>query len=147
MNGRLVSAIFAVVLVLASTSVYAAKNGCTVDGGNTLCCNCPGQGSCEAAGCEWSGGLGGECGLKGGKKEYRTATSYADYVRGVSEEFRVATTQLDTAAADVRKAEQALNAAKQRLAAAQRAARTAKKMFDGTVAAGTAPVTGNNSNN
>ena len=146
MTRRLVLAILTMVLVLAPTRARAAKNGCTIDGGNTLCCNCPGQGSCESAGCEWSGGLNGECGLKGGKKEYRTATSHADYQKLVNEEYRSATFQLDTAAADVRKAEQALNAAKQRLAAAQRASRAAKRAFDASVSAGTAPVTRSNSN-
>lgn len=146
MNRRLVLALVAIVLVLGPINVHAGKNGCTIEGGNTLCCNCPGQGSCEAAGCEWSGGLNGECGLKGGKKEYRTATGYTDYVRGVNEEYRFATTQLDTATTDVRKAEQALNAAKQRLAAAQRAARAAKRMLDTAVSAGASPVTKSNNN-
>ena len=98
-------------LLVTSSEAHAAKVGCTVEGGNTLCCNCPGTGSCEAAGCKWSGGLDGSCGPKEGK----------EFLPATRTEFELASAELSSAEANVAQAKQALALAEAKLKAAKRA--------------------------
>jgi len=118
------------VLALALAPHASARQGCTVAGGNTLCCNCTGQGSCEDSGCQWSGGLDGQCGLKGGGKEF---------LAGHQIELSGAQLQFVQAAADLRRAEDALQKAKKRLADAQRAQSAAQKNMQKVLASQAMP--------
>jgi len=115
---NIVAISFTLALALAITPNASAKNGCTVEGGNTLCCNCTGQGSCEASGCGWSGGLDGQCGLKGGGKEFMANNRL---------ELTYAQTQFTQATAEMRRADAAFQQAKKRFADAQRAQTAAQK--------------------
>lgn len=130
--------------VFSCTGVGYAEKGCTVAGGNTLCCNCPGKGSCEdpAAGCKWTEGKDGNpgsCGDALGKPEvgpslHNFATFLTNLVKATTSLANATDAAAKTPGARSKmilaNAKMAFDKAKEQVAAAQRAVNAAQQNLD-----------------
>jgi len=111
------SLVLCIALCIIVPGIAVAKEGCIIAGGNQLCCNCSGSGSCGAAGCKWTGGLDGSCGPKTG----------TEFLANVKTEVELSNQLVTKSQAKVLAAEAALAKARATAAAAKRASDIAKR--------------------
>jgi hypothetical protein len=114
-----------------------AKEGCTVEGGNTLCCNCGSSGSCGDASCKWTGDpVNGSCGPKSGIVKLNNEVALSDQflrqslIVTAKAQNDVAKAQRNPLHTELATTKETLAQAQARLVVAKRASEVAQKNIE-----------------